>query len=217
MENKASKKLRLRIKWAPRLAPDKLARLYRGEAAGLLDSALLDDVAAALYLRCLDIIAVDEIHSANRVRCPFCHAGGAEQYIAISKAEDGKKLDRLECEACGNVFSLADYNACRKGEQLNLGGAGDAFRGYVADYRRGVTDSELMLAVDRLIHSFHYSLKSRPDMPTRSVAPNLIALTLSESIAFLDSLSETGAYGEVWKKEIEEHFGWLPSLKNKTK
>ena len=51
-----------------------------------------------------------------------------------------------------------------------------------------------MLQVDRLIHEFHYSLKSKPDQPTRSVGPNLLKAKLTEVMAFLNELS--GITGE---------------------
>jgi hypothetical protein len=50
------------------------------------------------------------------------------------------------------------------------------------------TPVEKMLAIDRLIHEFHYSAKVRPDQPTRPAGVNLIEGNLASVITFLDEL-----------------------------
>ncbi len=47
-----------RIQWAPKLRPDKLVRLYRSDAVGVLDDELLDDVAWTRYCRVRDVVRV---------------------------------------------------------------------------------------------------------------------------------------------------------------
>jgi len=47
---------RPRIRWAPRLDPRRLRRLYAREARGLAPAALIDDVGLALLLRCESIL-----------------------------------------------------------------------------------------------------------------------------------------------------------------
>ena len=49
-----------------------------------------------------------------------------------------------------------------------------------------------MLAIDRLIHEFHYSLRQPRDLPTRPVGVNLIQGRLRDVITFLNTLT----YGE---------------------
>jgi hypothetical protein len=49
-----------------------------------------------------------------------------------------------------------------------------------------------MLAIDRVIHDFHYSLKTQPDRPTRAAGVNLIAGNLAEVVLFLDELGNMG-------------------------
>ena len=180
---------KLKIKWSKRLPLDKLKRLYLSQADGLLDEELLEDVAVTLYLRCKDIIAVDK-SKHGEVRCPFCYDTGLkETFIKINRDESGKIIDKLQCDECLNMFSYAEYKLCYKKEQLNMGGAGDAFKRYINEYERPALPAKRMLQIDRLIHEFHYSLKSKPDQPTRSVGPNLLAAKLTAAMKFLDELS----------------------------
>ncbi len=47
-----------------------------------------------------------------------------------------------------------------------------------------------MLAIDRLIHEFHYSLRADPSLPTLPAAVNLIEGRLTDTVPFLDALGE---------------------------
>ena len=57
--------------WAPRVPRRKIARLYEGEAAGLLDDELCDDVAWSIWERCCDILTVTRAHEGEAT-CPRC-------------------------------------------------------------------------------------------------------------------------------------------------
>ena len=66
-----------------------------------------------------------------------------------------------------------------------------------------------MLAIDRLIHEFHYSLRADPSMPTRPAAVNLIEGRLTDIVPFLDALSagaitpEMVATRRAWDRTLE--------------
>jgi hypothetical protein len=79
-----------------------------------------------------------------------------------------------------------------KRKQLNPGGAVSAFETYVRYFEAARTPKEKLLAIDRLIHEFHYSLRRQPDLPTRAVGVNLIQGKLADVVQFLDELT----YGE---------------------
>jgi uncharacterized CHY-type Zn-finger protein len=180
---------KLKIKWSRRLPLNELRQLYLSQAAGMLDVELLEDVAVTLYLRCKDIIAVD-MAKKGEVRCPFCYAGNMKEvFIKVGRNEYGAALDRLFCGECSNEFSLKEYKLCYKREQLNLGGAGDAFKRFVREYENPAPPEKRMLQIDRLIHEFHYSLKTNPEQPTRPVGPNLLGANLTVTLKFLDELS----------------------------
>ena len=180
---------KLKIKWSQRLPLDKLRQLYLSQANGMLDEELLEDVAVTLYLRCKDIIAVDKA-KGGEVRCPFCYKNEMKEiYIQATRDEYGRILDKLQCNECSNEFSYAEYKLCYKREQLNMGGAGEAFKRYINEYERPELPEKRMLQIDRLIHEFHYSLKSNPEQPTRSVGPNLLGANLTIAMKFLNELS----------------------------
>jgi hypothetical protein len=209
---------KLKIKWSQRLPLNKLRQLYISQANGLLDEELLEDVAVTLYLRCKDIIAVDKARRGE-VRCPFCYKNELKEiFIQADRDEHGRIVDKLSCKECLNEFSYAEYKLCYKREQLNMGGAGDAFKRYIKEYEQPALPNKRMLQIDRLIHEFHYSLKSKPDQPTRSVGPNLLGANLTVAMQFLNELSGlTGDNAdlkntvEAWQAEKEKFnkmWGW---------
>jgi hypothetical protein len=55
-----------RPRYAPKLPLALIARLYRSDASGVRDDALLEDVRWRLPARCRDVLMV----SAGLVRCP---------------------------------------------------------------------------------------------------------------------------------------------------
>ena len=190
----------MKIKWSQRLPLQKLKQLYLSEAGGFLNEELLDDIAVTLYLRCKDIVAVDKARNGE-VRCPFCYANElTETYIKVGIDNTGKKIDNLQCHECFKEFSYNEFVLCTRHEQLNLGGAEGAFTRFISEYEQPASPQKRMLQVDRLIHEFHYSLRSDPEQPTRSVGPNLLNATLTESVRFLDELSGLVGKNEDLKK-----------------
>lgn len=78
-----------------------------------------------------------------------------------------------------------------------------------------------MLAIDRVIHEFHYSLRDAPDRPTRPAGVNLIAGKLEDVVTFLNQLSgldlpqpmrETE---QVWREKYTSTF-WPRFLKDRS-
>jgi len=59
--------------------------------------------------------------------------------------------------------------------------------------------SEKMIAIDRVIHEFHYSIKELPDLPTRLACVNLIEGRLTSVLKFLVVLPT--ARGSSWLLE----------------
>jgi DNA-directed RNA polymerase subunit RPC12/RpoP len=189
------------IQWGRRVPKDKIQRLYSSDAAGIYDAELIDDVGTTLWVRCRSIL---EIHEAKRgrVRCPRCARRSVDTFIARRGRRTGgdPRDEELVCPVCGWRITWGDYTKSYKRKQLNAGGAVDVFQRYVDAYPKARTPREKMLAIDRLIHEFHYSLKDRPDQPTRPVAANLIRGKLTEIEAFLDKLT----YGPTVPPKAEE-------------
>ncbi len=177
------------FKWTPRVPKEKIYRLYQQDITGLYDEKLLDDVGITLYLRCKDILAVKSARE-GRVRCPDCYKELKENYIRRPQIRKKETADQpLQCTVCGCSFLWKDYQKSFKRNQLNAGGAVPAFEAYVREYPRAKQTQEKFGLIDRLIHEFHYSNKQLPDLPTRSVGPNLLNGRLEDIVVFLDELS----------------------------
>lgn len=91
---------------------------------------------------------------------------------------------------CGWTMTWVEYHATFQRRQLNPGGAVAYFRDFVATFERSREPKEKMLAIDRVIHEFHYSLRALPEQPTRAAGVSLIDGNLGEVVAFLNGLSE---------------------------
>ena len=87
-----------------------------------------------------------------------------------------------------------------KRKQLNPGGATATFAAFAQTFPQADTPQVKMAAIDRLIHEFHYSYQSMPDLPTRPVGVNLIEGHLEDVIAFLNEL--TFSDGSAWNENL---------------
>jgi hypothetical protein len=192
--------------WAPRVSQQDIRRLYEDDARGIHDDELLDEVGYGLLARCESFIAaVEAVH--GRALCPRCGA----------IVEHGACKDELLQCSCGWELPWRDYFATIQHKQLS--GAKpvlDLFRHYVRTFPSRTTARAKMLAIDALIHGFHYFYKTGG--PTRPVAVNLIEGRLNEVIDFLDALT----YGpqstdglsqkkQAWDEKIQTALSWRNS------
>jgi len=204
----------MKIKWSPRLKKEKLLQLYKLNAMQITDHELLQDVAITLYLRCKAIIAVYDAHFSHRVRCPSCFDKGTENYLDFPRGLKTHVRENyiFECPKCGCSFSWREFKKSHSRMQLNIGGAGDAFRHYIRQFELNLDDTKLMLEVDRLIHEFHSKLKADGTTrdPYRIAGANLIeSRTTQETIDFLDDLTYNVGSDENLKESACE---WLENL-----
>ena len=171
-------------------------RLYEGEAKGILDEELIEDVGFTLLLRCRSILTIRDARD-GRVACPRCEREGRTTIVPL--AEEGGPERIIACTACEWQITWGAYHKTYRHKQLHSGGAVAAFETYVKAYTRARTPKSKILAIDRLIHEFHYSLRTAPDTPTRAAAVNLIEGKLTDVVRFLDELT----YGEAAKEQLE--------------
>ncbi len=162
--------------WAPRVRPEQIRRLYAGEAAGLLDEALLDEVFYAMRARCESIVTVTEA-SEGRVRCPACEAVFSHQV--------GDKQKLMHCPACGWTLTWGEYFATYQGKQLHGGGALPAIHAFLEVGSAAGSPAQKMLRIDALLHAYHWEAGQNP---TRPVAVNLIQGTIRSVVALLEDL-----------------------------
>ena len=165
-----------KIRWAPKVRPETIGRLYEGEAAGLLRESLVDEIGLALLLRVESVLH----YMRNQVRCPACGT-------VFSVAQEPV---RCPGGGCAWATTRAAYRASRRHRDLNVANARAAFEAFEALYPRARPAPERMLLIDRLIHDFHWDAKVGE--PNRSVGNNLIEGSHADVVAFLDALSANG-------------------------
>ena len=169
------------MQWAPRVARHAIRRLYRADARGLVDAELIDDVGFALYVRCQSIIRATAAHRGT-ITCPLCEAAVPR---ARSRTVQGQVL---RCAGCGWTTTWGRYYATYKRGYLNGGSALGAIKEFERRFPTARTPTERLLAIDRLIHSFHHELQGS----TRPAGINLIEGSLDEVLEFLTALSRDG-------------------------
>src|SRR5579872_244350 len=167
------------VRWAPRVNPVKVRKLYSRDALGLVDEELIDEVGFVLYARCESILVVTEA-AAGRVRCPRCGA--------IIPHQGDAPDEMLHCASCGWEMSWGAYHRTWQHQELYGGGAIDAVERFVAAWKRASTAREKMLAVDMVIHSWHWEARQDHQLG-RPVGVNLIEGSRKQVLAFLDELS----------------------------
>jgi ribosomal protein S27E len=172
------------IRWAPRVNPSLIRRLYETDALGIVDSELIDKVGFALYARCQSILQVTEAHEQRHVRCPQCGQ------VVVRPGGPAEKHELIVCGSSTWTARWGDYLKTYQDKRLHGGGAVALFQAFIAQFESSRSPQEKMLAIDRLIHSFHWELVQNPG---RTAATNVIyAKNKREILAFLDSL----AYGD---------------------
>jgi len=175
------------VRWAPRVSPGAIRRLYETDARGIVDAEQVDDVGHSLYARCRSILRATEAHQ-GRVTCPRCEHV-IERGVGAGAAPAGRE-EIVRCERCGWRVRWREYFKTYQHKHLVGGGAVQFHVDFVAQFERARGPRETMLAFDRLIHVFRWELKNNP---VRSAARELIyARNYKELLTFLDTLT----YGE---------------------
>ena len=178
-----------RIQWAPKVRREKVWRLYQQDAHGGADEALLEEVAFDLYQRCESIVMVTE---NNCVPCPRCHT------IVVAPAAHWSRALLIICPDCGWRATYGQLRDSWRHRDLHGGNAMYAFRAYVESYPQQTSPRERMVAIDRLINAFHWSV--RQDRAFGPAARNLIEGSSDEVATFLDRLT----YGDGGTRSVPD-------------
>ncbi len=153
-------------------------QLYHQDAHLGADEALIEEVAFDLYQRCESILMVTD---NNRVPCPTCHT------IIVAPGARWSRATPIVCPACGWHATYGQLRDSWRHRDLHGGNAMDAFRAYVDGYPRHTSPRERMLAIDRLINAFHWSI--RQNRAFGPAARNLIEGRSEDVAALLDRLT----------------------------
>lgn len=171
------------LRWARRVKPDPIRRLYTLDAKGIVDDQLIDEVGYAFLARCESIRTCTRA-VYGRGTCPRC------QNIIPRADTDWKTWRKDEAMACGCGWATTwgEYQATYRRKQLVGGNAYPAFRAFIDDWPRVRLARDKMMLIDRLLHACHVDALERWARPA---ACNLLEGRMSELIPFLDEL----AYG----------------------
>lgn len=200
---------RAEIEWAPRVSLSKIRELYVQEARGTCDDEMIDAVGFSLYARCQSVMEFTEA-CAGRVRCKRCAKAGQETII---ERRTKKPVEVLRCPVCGWQVRWRVYLAESEkvDGQLHAGNAGEAFRRYVTKYPQSRSREEKILAIDRLIHEFHWVLVDEAKEP-EAWKPAGVNLLRGSTTQVLDLLNEL-TYGDHTPPELLENRDWWLSQK----
>jgi hypothetical protein len=189
-----------RIVWAPRVARENVRRLYEGEAAGLLDEELLNDVVWAIWERCVDILTVTRAH-AGEATCPRCSSVVHHRW---------KHDERMTC-SCGWSMTWRAYMQTYRRKQLHGGGSVPWVQEFADELPRTRGARDQMLLLDRLINRWHWDLRhpepnEKVRAPSRPTAVNVIGGTSGEILTFLNELAGLKQPDDAARRENRDAF-----------
>ena len=196
--------------WAPRVNLNEIKKFYMNCTGELCDEELLDNTGIALYLRCESILEYTWAHE-GKVKCKRCYRMGKETFIdRITKLP--KEI--IRCSQCGWQIQWRVYvseTEKKQTGQLMAGRARHAFEEYYKKYPGCKQANEKVIAIDQLIHSFHWTLKNELDKPTglRTACANLLEGNATQINDLLNNLT----YGDETRMEILETREWWSSQK----
>lgn len=191
------------IEWAPRVSLSKICELYLSEARGDCADDLVAEVGFSLLARCRSIL---EFTAAceGEVRCKRCAAAGRETILA---RRTKKPAEILRCPACGWQVRWRVYLAESEkvDGQLHAGNARAAFQRYVSRYPHCHSREEKILAIDRLIHEFHWVLVDvKGARASKPAGVNLLRGSTTQVLEMLNELT----YGENTPPELLSGREW---------
>jgi ribosomal protein L37AE/L43A len=162
-----------RIRWAARLEPSLLRRLYELDARGIQDVELCDAVGSALFARCETFERVRR----GEVVCPACGS-----VFAVARAGES------HCPGSGCAWRTthASYWKSVSDHYAFTGRAVAAFADFHARYPGARSYREKLVLIDQLIHGFHLSEQAAP---VKSIASKLLQGNKKDVVRFLDELS----------------------------
>jgi hypothetical protein len=180
------------FRWAPRVRPDLIRRLYQADAQGLHDTELIDEVGHAMLARC------ETIRTASERRCIHCHG-----LLEGQRTRDGV----LHCPACGWSVRWKTFQQSYKKRRIHGSRALPAFLLFLEQYPRARAWAEKMREIDAVIHAVHESLGPNPWVAP--AADNLIEGRVEDTLQLLDELASGDGTAdirqrqEVWAAKVE--------------
>jgi len=201
------------ITWAHKVSLAKIQLLYKREAQGLCDDELIDEVGLGLYYRCESILEYTEAVERGRVKCKRCALRGKANFIHRESMKPG---ELLKCPVCAWQIRWRVYlkEAKRMSGDLHAGHAQEAFERYLQRYPKCCGRQEKIVAIDQLIHEFHW-LTVGDEMAEEAWKPagvNLLQGSSNQVMSLLDELT----YGKDAPPEVLEMRKWWLSQRTRS-
>jgi len=166
--------------WCKKVSRNDLNRLYQGEAAGMIDEALLDDIGLTFYTRCKQAKDVRGCMEKGQIICLHCGAvltGGRVSRTGSVLTKSADNYTPLNC-ACGYSYTYREYRRSCNAVNMPGGRAAPIFDRFIQKWPLCYDAASKMLLIDRLIHECHTTLMS--GAKGRSAGVNLIEGTLKQ-------------------------------------
>ncbi len=180
---------RSEIVWAPRVSLSKIRSLYIAEASGTCDDEQVNEVGYGLYSRCIAILEFTRA-CEGQVQCKHCARTGTSTWILRHSL---KPNELLQCPKCGWQVRWRVYvtESEKVDGQLHAGNARAAFENYVEQFPNCQTREEKLVAIDRLIHEFHWIMidESQGKVPHKPAGVNLLRGSSSQVVEMLNELT----------------------------
>jgi hypothetical protein len=158
-----------------------IRQLYEQDARGIVDEALIDEVAYGFFARCRSILDATRAMTEGIATCFDCRADVPHDFGAS---------EVLRCDACGWEARWVAFRRSIQRKQLMAGSAQPWFEEYIDRLPAARTPRERMLLVDWMVHRLHNTLPDGGEAPIgRPAAVNVIGGTLSQVGAMLDELA----------------------------
>jgi len=168
-----------RFKWNKKVSRNDLYRLYQGEAKGLLDGELLDEVGLTFYLRCKQAKDVRECMDKGQIICHHCGA-------ILSAGRVSRDNKPINCD-CGYSYTYREYRRNCNSVNMPGGRASPVFDSFLDKWPRCGDANEKMLLIDWIVHECHVTLMSGEK--GRSVCINLIEGSLKQISELLTKIA----------------------------
>lgn len=167
------------FKWSKKVALKDINKLYQGEAKGLIDEELLEDVGLTFYIRCKQAIEVRELIDNGQMMCLQCGA--------VLPKKDYKEV--VNCD-CGYSYTFREYRRSCTSANMPGGRATEIFEYFTQKWPHSKETVQKMMLIDWLIHQCHITIMS--GAKGRSVCVNLLEGTQKQIYDLINKL----AYGE---------------------
>lgn len=166
--------------WARRVSRFKIAQLYRRDAEGIRDDDLVNEVGYGLFARIESCLVVSAAQR-GKVTCPDCG-----EIVKRGEMERVGRNDRLLRCGCGWNLQWQEYRRTFHNRHLGCAGMLRPCQEFAATFAEARTYGQKMIAIDTLLHRFHWELEGHAAQPGAAV---VIGGKMSEIADFLDALA----------------------------